>query len=127
MYFKNKTIFFSPSDLITFLESPFASYMDRLLLEDKNQSAFLDPKDAMLKNLQNKGYEHEDAFLSSLISEGKNVVQIKNAHNDVMLVQTKEAMIKGFDVIAQANMQLDNFGGIADFLIKIPGRSNLGD
>ena len=56
MRFKNEAIFFSPSDLITFLESPFASHMERLLLEDKSQSILLDPKDAMLKNLQKKGY-----------------------------------------------------------------------
>ena len=78
MQFKNEAIFFSPSDLITFLESPFASHMERLFLEDKSQSSLLDPKDAMLMNLQKKGYEHESAFLSSLISDGKNVLEIEN-------------------------------------------------
>jgi len=54
MRFKNEAIFFSPSDMITFLESPFASHMERLLLEDKSQSVLLNPKDAMLMNLQKK-------------------------------------------------------------------------
>ena len=127
MQFKNEAIFFSPSDLITFLESPFASHMERLLLEDKSQSSLLDPKDAMLMNLQKKGYEHESAFLSSLISDGKNVLEIENEKNDLMLSKTKDAMAKGIDVIAQAYLQLDNFGGIADFLIKVPGKSTFGD
>ena len=51
MRLKNEAIFFSPSDLITFLESPFASHMERSLLEDKSKSDLLDPKDAMLNNL----------------------------------------------------------------------------
>jgi predicted RecB family nuclease len=123
--FKNKHIFFSPSDLIIYLESPFASYMERSLLEDKSYSDLLDPKDESLENLQQKGYEHENEFLSSLISNGKNILEIKN--NDLMLVQTKEAMVKGYDVIAQAYLELENFGGFADFLIKVPGKSNFGD
>ena len=69
MQFKNEDIFFSPSDLITFLESPFASHMERSLLQDKDKSNLLDPKDAMLNNLQKKGYEHESAFLSSLVCD----------------------------------------------------------
>ena len=83
MRFKNEMIFFSPSDLITFLDSPFASHMERSFLEDKSQSVLLDPKDAMLMNLQKKGYEHESAFLSSLIADGKNVLEIENEQNEI--------------------------------------------
>jgi len=36
MRFETKEIFFSPSDLITFLESPFSSHMDYSLLEEKS-------------------------------------------------------------------------------------------
>ena len=127
MRIKNEAIFFSPSDLITFLESPFASYMERSLLEDKSKSDLLDPKDKMLKNLQQKGFEHESTFLSSLISDGKNVIEIKNEKTELMLSKTKEAMANGVEVIAQAYLKLDNFGGLADFLIKVSGKSNLGN
>ena len=41
MYYKNTEIHYSPSDLITFLESPFASHMERSLLEDKSVSKYL--------------------------------------------------------------------------------------
>ena len=97
MRLRNEAIFFSPSDLITFLESPFASHMERSLLEDKSKSDLLDPKDAMLNNLQKKGYEHESAFLSSLVSDGKNVLEIKNDKTELMLSKTKEAMAKGVE------------------------------
>ena len=36
-------------------------------------------------------------------------------------------MVDGAEVIAQAYLELDNFGGIADFLIKVEGESTLGD
>lgn len=127
MQFIQKKIFFSPSDLITFLESPFATYMDRYLLEDKTKSALLDTPDEMLVNLRKKGFEHENEFLSSLISEGKNVIKIENEDNVSMLSKTIMSMKDGIDVIAQAYLQLDNFSGIADFLIKVSGKSKLGD
>ena len=73
MQFKNNKIFFSPSDLIIFMESQFASHMERSRLEDPNYSSLMDPEDAMLKNLQKRGYEHEDAFLLSLIGSSKKV------------------------------------------------------
>jgi predicted RecB family nuclease len=127
MQIKDGSLFFAPSDLITYMESAFASHMERYRLEDRNQSELIDSEDAMLKNLQKKGYEHEDAFLASLIFDGTNVAEIENADNEIMLTQTREAMAGGAEVIAQAYLKLDNFGGMADFLVKVPGRSQLGD
>jgi len=125
--FQNKQIFFSPSDLITFLESPFATHMERCLLGDKTKSVLLDTPDELLVNLRKKGFEHENEFLSSLILEGKKVTKIENENNALMLSKTIMSMKNGIDVIAQAYLQLDNFGGVADFLIKVPGKSKLGD
>ena len=127
MQFKNKAIFFSPSDLITFSESPFASHMERCLLEDRSKKILIDPKDVLLERMKQKGFDHEETFLASLISDGKNVLKIERADNELMFIKTKDAMFKGFDVIAQAYLQLNNFGGMADFLIKVPGKSLLGD
>ena len=109
MRLNNKEIIFSPSDLITFLESPFATYMDRCLLEDKTKSELLDTPDEMLVNLRKKGFEHENEFLSSLISEGKNVIKIENEDNVSMLSKTIMSMKNGIDVIAQAYLQLENW------------------
>ena len=127
MQFKNNSIFFSPSDLITFMDSTFASHMERSRLEDNSYSKLMDPQDPILKNLQNKGFEHEDAFLASLISEGKNVSIIENIEATDKLNQTRMAMQNGADVITQAYLERDNFGGVADFLIKVSGKSLLGD
>ena len=54
MQFKNNKIFFSPSDLIIFMESQFASHMERSRLEDPNYSSLMDPEDAY-QNLQKRG------------------------------------------------------------------------
>ena len=127
MQYKNNSIIFSPSDLITFMDSDFASFMERYRLEDSSQTSLMDQKDALLQNLQKKGFEHEDVFLASLVKEGKNVSVIENAQTKIMLLQTRKAMEEGVDIIAQAYLQLDNFGGVADFLVKVPGKSLLGD
>ena len=127
MQLRKNSPFFSPSDLITFMESPFASHMDRRLLEDKSVLSLMDPEDAMLKALQQKGYDHEAAFLEKLRSEGKEVVFIERASPEVMQKRTRKAMKSGVDVIAQAYLESGNFGGLADFLVKVPGKSQLGD
>ena len=101
--------------------------MERSLLEDQSKSSLLDPEDAILKNLQQKGFDHETEFLSSLISDGKKVLEIKYENTNLMLEKTKEAMTNGLDVIAQGYLEKDNFGGVADFLIKVSGKSNFGD
>ena len=127
MQIKNEGIFFAPSDLITFMESPFASHMERWRLHDRSVSDLMDPEDAMLSTLQQRGYDHEDEFLDDLKSEGKTVVLIERASPEVMKERTGEAMRSGADVVAQAYLELDNFGGLADFLVRVPGTSTLGD
>ena len=127
MQISNGMLFFSPSDLITFMDSPFASHMERWRLNDPSISDLMDPEDQMLKTLQQKGCDHEDAFLEDLKAENKSVVFIERASTELMQARTRDAMMSGADVIAQAYLELGNFGGLADFLIRVPGKSNLGD
>ena len=115
MQYKNKKIFYSPSDLITFLESPFASFMERSFLEDKSNSKYLDPEDKILLNLKQKSQDLENEILSSLSSSGKSILKIQNQKAENMISETTEGMINGFDVIAQAYLELGGFSGIAGF------------
>ena len=62
MQFKKNSIFFSPSDLITFMDSTFASHMERSVLDYITNPILMDPEDPLLKNLQKKGVEHEEAI-----------------------------------------------------------------
>jgi hypothetical protein len=79
------SLFFAPSDLITYMESAFATHMERQRLTDKEIKNLMDPEDPMLVTLRRKGYAHEDAYLESLKAEGKNVVEIGDTSKDVML------------------------------------------
>jgi len=115
----SKSLFFAPSDLITYMESAFASHLERRRLVDPGIKDLMDPEDLMLKTLQKKGYEHEDAFLKSLKAEGRDLVEIENASTDIMLSQTRDAMSGGAEIIAQAYLKLYNFGGMADVLIRL--------
>lgn len=126
MYYQNKVVIYSPSDLTRYMESPFASWMDRLALDNENIKELKDPEDALMSRLAQKGYEHEDLQESAFLNSGKQVVKITSKGQQA-LDDTVQAMNDGVDVIVQAYLQLDQFSGYADFLVKVPGASNLGD
>lgn len=120
-------ILFSPSDLITFMESPFASAMNRKRLHDPLLAEQMDPEDPLLLHLRRKGFEHEDDFVRSLQEEGADVAAIAESDPDVMRDQTLEAMQAGRGIITQAYLTMDRFAGKADFLVRVPGASRMGD
>ena len=95
------------------MESIFASHMERALLEDSNYASLMDPEDPLLKNLQSKGFEHEEAFLEQLIKDGKNVLEIDANDKSDRQTQTRQAMKNGADIIVQAYLELNEFGGVA--------------
>lgn len=118
---------YSPSDLIIFMDSPFASHMDKWRLLDPSIHDLIDAEDPLLKTLQEKGLAHEDAFLEGLKTNGRIITSIQRADPGTMLSHTRDAMTDGAEVIAQAYLSLENFGGLADFLVKVPGDSKLGN
>ena len=127
MYKSGSDFVYSPSDLITFMESEFASWMDRLRAEDKSGAFEPDPADPMMKALQNKGLVHENAVLTDLKSHFKTVVEIDNADRNKAREATIEAMRDGADVIFQGYLADEPFAGYSDFLVKVDEPSNLGD
>ncbi|SCA55935.1 conserved hypothetical protein [Candidatus Terasakiella magnetica] len=127
MQFQNGQLLFSPSDLITFMGSPFASYMERQVLDDKSLWSLVDEEDRVLKNLQEKGYQHEDDFLEDLEKEQDRVVKIEGKSKEEQKAKTLEAMASGADVIAQGYLTYGQFAGLSDFLVKVPGKSKFGD
>ena len=116
---------FSPSDLTTFLACHHASFLDvKSLSEDLTKKE----QDSSSKLLQEKGIEHEKAYLQKLKDEGKSVCEIDQdlPIND-RVSKTTEAIKSGYDVIYQAVLKNDNWQGFADFLIKCDTPSNLGN
>jgi uncharacterized protein len=116
MKLQESKIVYSPSDVITFVKSPFASWMDRQYLENP-ESLTPDEDDAMLTVLARRGNEHEHRYLTALKDEGHNVCEV---HHDDQNPQARtiEAINQGTEVIFQARLAGNGFAGWADFLFK---------
>lgn len=119
MYKQHGQFHFSPSDLTRYMESPFASWMDRFIVERPEQAPEKDPADALMSSLAQKGYAHEDALAATFAEQGLAVVKIEGKSADEKQASTLEAMHQGVDVIVQARLELVPFGGYADFLVKV--------
>jgi predicted RecB family nuclease len=122
-------LIFSPSDISVFHQSKFASFMDRVWLEDRSLAQTWGAeieKDEYMSLLGQQGDEHENKVLVDLIKKygEENVAQLsmKDSIDD-----TESAMRAGKQIIFQANLSRDNFAGYADFLIRIERPSNLGN
>ena len=125
MYIESNELVFSPSDLTQFMDSPFASWMEHLVLTAPNELPNPDANDELMEVLQGMGHQYELEVLDSLQEKGLSVVNLYK-HIDP-LGATINAMQKGADVIYQAHLELLPFRGYADFLIKVEGRSIFGD
>ena len=109
------------------MESPFAAWMDRFALEHPDSTPAKDTPDALLTTLTDKGYAHEAQIEAEFEAQGYHVTRISGAANEEKLAQTLAAMREGADVITQARLELAPLAGYADFLVKVPGASQLGD
>ena len=117
---------FSPSDLITFMDSKFDSWMDRWKVEfpDEVKADEPDESHALLQKLGNR---HEDNFLQKLKAENVDVAEIAVASSEIAELETIKAMRDGRQVIYQGVLSFGSFSGRTDFLYKVDGASSLGD
>jgi len=127
MFKKHGQFYYSPSDLTRYMESPFASWMDRFAIEQPDQAPRKDPADALMDTLQQKGYAHEDALEAEFSAQGLSIAKIDGETSSEKLENTLSAMHAGVDVIVQARLEQKPFAGFADFLVKVAGTSQLGD
>ncbi len=124
MYKQSGRLIFSPSDLTQYMESPFASWMERYVLEFPQRAPARDEEDALLSALAEKGFDHESSLERQFIADGKQLVQITGTSSEQKLKLTQQAMVDGVDVIAQARLESDCFAGYADFLVRINHRKS---
>ncbi len=118
MYKKHGRLYFSPSDLTRYMESPFASWMDRFAIECPQQAPGKDTDDPLLASLSQKGFDHENAVQADFVKTGLSLEMIHGASNKEKYEKTLAAIENGVDVIAQARLELEPFGGYADFLVR---------
>ena len=92
MYFQHGTIVFSPSDLTRFMESPFASWMDRRYLEFPEQLTPDESSDE-LQLYSDAGITHEAAFVKELETQGNELCWIKGDDRKKTAAATQQAII----------------------------------
>ena len=131
MHYQESTLVFSPTDLMLFMASPFASWMERLALEHPDHGIESDRRDPLLQTLANRGLQHERAYLNTLGAQGLSIAVIDDPDPQAAEAATLKAMQAGADVIYQARLGMraadHRFMGLADFLRKRPGTSQLGE
>lgn len=119
---------YSPSDLILYMRSHFASWMSRLEVDHPEQLTGIEKdQDQMLGLLAQQGNEHEANYLSFIKQKfgNENVIEIERGEQAA--TATLQAMQKGYQVIFQAYLERDEFKGYADFLVRQEGKSVFGD
>jgi predicted RecB family nuclease len=115
---------YSPTDLVNFLGCSHSTVLDLLTFTQPLQR---DEVSEAARLLQKKGAEHEAAYLQSLKDKGKRIAEIPTDGTvSERAAKTTEALKRGVDVIYQAALLGDRWGGYADFLVKTDFPSALG-
>ncbi len=120
----NQQLLYSATDLVNFLGCRHASFLDRRQLEDPQPLADPDP---YLILLQEKGTEHERAYLDLLRAKHRDVIEIAGGRSlEELTTRTRAGMAVGAEVIYQGAFSEGRWHGFADFLVRVPGDSSLG-
>ena len=116
-------LLFSPSDLINFMGSEFVTWMDRFYKECPG-AIEPDPDTEEDKIVQDKGLEHEGAFLGRLAAQGRRLCDLRGSQDH--MDSTLAAMRRGEEIIYQGCLACDEFAGYPDFLVRVESPSDLG-
>ena len=121
----DNAVLFSASDLVHFLSCRHHTALDLIHLQSPLPTS-ADSPDAAL--FQEKGVEHEQAYLALLQKAGRQVVKIPTSGLLTARVEaTRQAMGSGVDVIYQAVLLKNDWIGYVDFLCRVEIPSNLGE
>jgi predicted RecB family nuclease len=125
MQLRDGTTLFSASDLVNFMGCTHATMLD---LRQLVAPVEFPPDDEQARLLQQKGLEHEYAYLAKLKAEGRIVVEIVGDTGiEEKTERTRAALREGADVIYQGAFREGIWQGYSDFLLKVPRASALGD
>lgn len=115
---------YSAGDLVNFLGCTHATVLD---LGHLVTPVAFPADDEVTVLLQEKGIEHERAFLERLKAEGKSVIEIPgNVSLAEQVAATRDALAQGPDVIYQGAFSDGTWHGYSDFLLKVDTPSRLG-
>src|SRR5580698_9177165 len=116
MKYEGSRLVCSPTDLIRYLASPFASWMDRYRLENPSEVVPDQPTEDQ-RLIAQTGNQHEQDTLAGFRASTPGLVEIggvgfEEAERRSLLARQERA-----PVIYQAALKDDRFAGFADFLI----------
>lgn len=115
LLYQGRTIF-SASDLVNFMGCAHATSFD---ITNLAAPTTFPPDDESAVLLQEKGIEHELAYLERLRVDGRVVVEISAEGTLEQRVEaTRQAMRNGPDVIYQGAFLVGRWHGYSDFLLK---------
>ena len=122
---ENQGVRLSASDLANHLGCRHLTYLDLGVARGEiTAPAF---SDAALEALQQRGFEHENAYNAHLAARGLAIARLSAVGNvDEQFAATCEAMRDGPDVIVQATLLADGWIGRADVLRRVETPSTLG-
>jgi hypothetical protein len=118
------TITYTSEDLVLFKESPFASWLERLTLENPGHGILPDagstpPGNSMLR---------QDDVAATLRSEARKVVLVDWEESEPLRRSaTLFAMREGADFIVNGQLAVGPLAGSSNLLMKTSGYSELGD
>ncbi len=116
MHQRDNQLLFSPSDLNAFLECEHLTQLELVVARHELDRPVAENPQADL--VKRKGDEHEAAYLSQLLADGRTVTAIpfENLDFEAAAQATADAMREGADVIYQACFVDGRWRGFADFV-----------
>lgn len=107
---------YSPSDLVCYLKSPFASWMERYYLENPG-AVIPDEKTEAARLIAQTGNQHERAVLDELRVSHADLVEVPQNNLVVARATTLAALTAKASIIYGAALESGPFAGFADFLM----------
>jgi predicted RecB family nuclease len=115
----------SATDLSNFLSCRHRTALEMAEAHGKHQRPRWD--DPLLQLLFKRGLDHERAYVGSLQTDGRHIVDLANVEDrDVALKGTLDAMRSGADVIVQAALRDGAWYGRPDVMQRVEKPSDLG-
>lgn len=123
-YSLDNAVTYTSEDFVLFRESPFASWMERLSLENPDHG--IPPDVGSLSPLSTM--ERQDDIAETLRAEERNVALIDwDDAEPTRRAATLDAMRSGVDFVVNGQLALGPLSGSANLLMRTSGYSELGD
>src|SRR5260370_5842919 len=116
MKMQRDQLLYSRSDLVCYLASPFASWMDRYYLENPS-TVTPDQESEDEKLIAHTGDQHERTILDEFKSSVPNLVEIPRGDPVAARMATLAAVSARASIIYQGALENGPFAGLADFLM----------